>query len=326
MEASEAVLPIIRWYFTRIYGQLEGPGAIPFYCDPSKVGQFALRPNDLINQNEGALFRLFVGMAMFQARRDVVIMQRQLTMPRSSVQTLASSAFIGRTITASACSKLRSADVFDRGCDVAKEGTNIDCRVRPGAPCHVKDSTVAFNRMGDMGKLPTSAWLHLRQGFGLRAMVSTIASEYEGPVRRATILVERLRQVHRVGRKLATMFVGALSTPYLAPGLTPWFPVLDGNELVVVDTNVAAAIAGLGGPRANSYDACERWIRERAATIDLQSICPDVPSYSPRLLQQALYRFCSKSNRVASHDPCVGRQAPCRTCAPEVCPFVADRL
>ena len=39
----------------------------------------------------------------------------------------------------------------------------------------------------------------------------------------------------RVGRKLATMFVSALSTPALAPGLTPWFPDIDGNELVVVD-------------------------------------------------------------------------------------------
>ena len=37
--------------------------------------------------------------------------------------------------------------------------------------------------------------------------------------------------------------------------------------------------------------------------------------------QQALYAFCSKSNRVARGDACSERAAPCAECAPSLCPF-----
>lgn len=140
------------------------------------------------------------------------------------------------------------------------------------------------------------------------------------------MLVERFARVHRVGRKLATMFVSALSTPALVPGLTPWFPDVDGNQLVVVDTNVARAVDALRKPGApKSYDARERWVREQAAQLDLRELHPDVPSYSPRLVQQALYAFCSRSNRVARGDACAARAVPCAGCAPRLCPFATPR-
>jgi hypothetical protein len=316
------VLQVVRWYFNTVYGRTEGPGVTPFYCDPSKVGTFVVQPNELVSQSEPALFRLFVGAAMFQARRDVLIMQQQRTMVRAAVRALASARWIKRAVTTRACPKLSSAEIFDRGCDVSKRATKVDCRFRPGASCHVKDATVALNRTGDMGKLPTSAWLHLWHKTSLRSVLAGVLQEAAEPTRRAAILVERLSSVHRVGRKLATMFVSALSTPALAPGLTPWFPNVDGNELVVVDTNVARAIARLSGDRAaNSYDACEHWVREHAAKVDLRSIRADLPRYSPRLVQQALYRFCSRSNRVTWKDACAGALEPCSACVSTICPF-----
>ena len=134
--------------------------------------------------------------------------------------------------------------------------------------------------------------------------------------------MERFARVHRVGRKLATMFVSAMSTPALAPGLTPWFPDIDGNDLVVVDTNVARAVDVLREPGApRTYDARERWVREQAAQLDLREFRPDLPRYSPRLVQQALYAFCSKSNRVAGGDACSKRGTACPGCAPMICPF-----
>ena len=181
---------------------------------------------------------------------------------------------------------------------------------------------MAFNRMGDMGKLPTSAWLRLWQQGGCSTILSEICDQEPSPTRRAQFLVERFAQVHRVGRKLSTMFVSALSTPALAPGLSPWFPLVDGNDLVVVDTNVARAVDILSGPgTAKTYQARETWIRNQAARIDLREYLPDLPRYSPRLIQQALYGFCSKSNRVAGVDACVARTAPCDGCAPTLCPF-----
>jgi hypothetical protein len=323
---SDAVLRVVRWYFSTVYGQTEGPGVIPFYCDPSKVGPFAVQPEELVSQSEPALFRLFVGGAMFQARRDVVIMRQQRTMGRPGVQALAAARSIERAVIALRCPKLSSAEAFDGGCDVRKRAGEVDCRFRPGAACHVKDATVALNRTGDMGKLPTSAWLHFWHRTRLRSVVAEAIREDARPSARAAIIVERLSSVHRVGRKLATMFVGALSTPALAPGLTPWYPAVDGNELVVVDTNVAQAIHRLDGGRvARTYDACARWVRGHAARIDLTSIRADVPRYSPRLIQQALYRFCSESNRRGGGDPCSEGGGPCSRCVPTICPFAANR-
>lgn len=61
--------------------------------------------------------------------------------------------------------------------------------------------------------------------------------------------------------------------------------------------------------------------------MDLRELRPDLPKYSPRLVQEALYAFCSKSNRLASGDPCgtSQRDRPCEACAPSLCPFVDGR-
>ena len=171
---------------------------------------------------------------------------------------------------------------------------------------------------------PSSGKLLLKSLCISGTAVSTILFAEGSPTRRAALLVERFARVHRVGRKLAMMFVSALSTPALAPGLTPWFPDIDGNDLVVVDTNVARAVDALRPPGASkTYDARERWVREQAAQLDLREFRPDLPSYSPRLVQQALYAFCSKSNRVARGEPCAERAVPCAGCAPALCPFAS---
>ena len=98
---------------------------------------------------------------MYQALRDVVIMRRQGSLPRSAMRVVANVGFVKRSIAGHNCRALRSAATFEEGCDVSKVGEVVDCGTCPGARCHVKDATVTFDRMGDMGKLPTSAWLRL---------------------------------------------------------------------------------------------------------------------------------------------------------------------
>lgn len=323
MRRSDVVARIVRWYFALIYGRVEGPGVLPFYCDPAKVGRFAVRPEELSKGTEGALFRLLVATAMYQARRDVLIMKQQHSMSARLAGALTELGAVKRSVERNPCLKLSSADVFDEGCDVWKRGKTVDCGCFTGTACHVKDATAAFNRMGDMGKLPTSAWLHLWKCDDLSSALCRLRQEEQHPARRAVLMVERVARVHRVGRKLATMFVSALSTPALAPGLTPWYPDIDGNELVIVDTNVARAVDTLRTPGApKTYAVRERWVRMQAAQIDLQQVYSGVPRYSPRLVQQALYAFCSRSNRVARLDECVRANEPCVNCAPVLCPFV----
>jgi len=297
----------------------------PFYCDPTRIGAFAVAPSELAAGTDAAIFRLFVTLSMYQALRDVVIMRQQRSLPRASMRVVADVAFVKRAIMRHHCLALGSVESFEEGCDVTKTGETVDCGRCPGASCHVKDATVVFNRMGDMGKLPTSAWLRLWKSGGMSALLERVCQEESSPTKRAALLVEHFAGVHRIGRKLATMFVSALSTPALAPGLTPWFPAVDGNELVVVDTNVARAVDALRESVApRTYDARERWVRDQASTLDLREFRPDLPRYSPRLVQQALYAFCSKSNRVAQGDVCAVRTTPCSGCAPTLCPFAAS--
>lgn len=311
---------IVHWYFDE--GRVEG---VPFYCDPTRIGAFAVEPDELAAGTNAAVFRLFITLSMYQALRDVVIMCQQRSLPRSSMRLVADLAMMKRLISRHACPTLGSVESFEQACDVAKVGGDIDCGTCPGVACHVKDATRVFNRMGDMGKLPTSAWLRLWRGGGVQALLEEVCRAEPSRTKRAALLVERFAAVHRVGRKLATMFVSALSTPSLAPGLTPWFPEIDGNELVVVDTNVARAVDTLREPGApKTYDARERWVREQAAMIDLRMFHPELPAYSPRLVQEALYAFCSKSNRVARGDGCAERATPCASCAPALCPFSAS--
>lgn len=319
MRVPGEISATLRWYFDEV--RVEG---VPFYCDPTRIGAFAVEPDELAAGTDAAVFRLFVTLSMYQGLRDVVIMRQQRSLPRVSMRVVADVATVKRSIARHACSTLGSVDAFEEGCDVVKDGDAIDCGTCPGEPCHVKDATRVFNRMGDMGKLPTSAWLLFWRGGGVRALLDDVCSDVPSPTKRALLVVERFAAVHRVGRKLATMFVSALSTPALAPGLTPWFPKIDGNDLVVVDTNVARAVDALRAPgAAKTYDARERWLREQAAKLDLRAFGPELPAYSPRLLQETLYAFCSKSNRVARGDRCMGRRSPCNGCIPTVCPFVS---
>jgi hypothetical protein len=318
--ATRELSTVVRWFVS-----VQRPGTqLPFYCDVTRVGAFAVAPDELAVGGDGALFRLFVMLAMYQALRDVVVMRQQRSLLRAALRVVGDAGFVERSIAKHACPALGSAERFEEACDVWKRCAVVDCGRCPGARCHVKDATVVFNRMGDMGKLPTSAWLRLWKEGGIREVVADICHEEASPTRRAAILVQRLAEVHRVGRKLATMFVSAVSTPALAPGLTPWFPDVDGNELVVVDTNVARAVDALREAGASrTYEARAQWLRERAAEIDLQEFRPALPSYSPRLVQHALYAFCSRSNRIAQGDACAQRRKPCSDCTAMLCPFAS---
>lgn len=311
----------VRWFLMR---RRRAANVLPFYCDPTHVGTFAVEPRELAAGKDSALFKLFVTLSMYQALRDVTIMHQQRLLLRKQMCVVADVSTVSQAISQHACPTLGSTETFENSCDVRKDGDDIDCGTCPGVACQVKDATRVFNRMGDMGKLPTSAWLRLWQGGGMRSLLDEVCKAELSPTKRARLLIAKFAAVHRVGRKLATMFVSALSTPALAPGLTPWFPAIDGNEVAVIDTNVARAVDALRRPGAlKTYDARERWVREHAKRIDLRALQADLPRYSPRLVQEALYVFCSKSNRVARADHCAARVAPCAECASALCPFAA---
>ncbi len=316
--SDEVVKRVVGWHVAR-WADRRG---VPFYCDSRLVGSFAVEPKLLAVGAPTALFKLFITLSMYQGLRDVVVMRRQKSLGSSEVKVVADLASVMNASSRHRCAALGSADSFVKMCTVEKAGKAVECATWRGVPCHVKEATEVFNRMGDMGKLPTSAWLSAWRGDGLSKSLARVCRDEPSPTKRADILVTQFARIHRVGRKLATLFVSALTFPPLAPGLTPWYPEVDGSALIVVDTNVARAVDILRGAGASkSYHSREQWVRNQAARINLRAYHPELPSYSPRFVQEALYMFCSKSNRTANEDACDGRLAPCGECASVLCPF-----
>lgn len=313
---------IVEWYFVTIYGKIEGRAVLPWYCDPAKVGYMAVDPHELAQEpSADTLFKLFVTMTMFQGYRDVVIFQRQRAMTVVQAENFTNLNLLAQAIDEHPCQAMFDADTLLNHCDVHLTARRIDCLRYPKLACPVKQASEQYHRMGDMGKLPISALLYHQQtglfGKQLKGIIGTRDQR-----RRAPLALASIRKVYRVGPKLANMWLSALSTPSLAPGLSPLFPAINGEQLVVIDTNVSQAIQLLTRSTVRaSYQSQATWLHRHAKTIDLTSFATDLPSYSPRMLQQTLYWFRSRSNRQAIGDPCSREPGNCRNCAPRLCPF-----
>ncbi len=314
---------IVRWYLDHAYGRSEGPRRRPYFADPARVGAFAVDLAALRRRDDAALFRLLVLMGLYQSRRDVDIMTIQRSMPARAATAMTSTTRLRVLVDGGRCEHLHAAQQFDERCDVARDlarGT-ARCGHRPRTPCHVKAATLAIGCMGDMGMLPTSAWLHVGNG-GLRRWFDEACAATDAPTERTALLVERVASIRRIGRKLASMYVSALSVPELTPGFAPWSPEVDGSRLVVVDANVARVIDHLRRGRGpHTYEAMSAWLTAVADRIDLRALRAGLPAHSPRLVQQALYVFRSRSNRAARRDACATRA--CAACPSAACPFRA---
>ena len=247
-------------------------------------------------------------MGLYQSRRDVDIMALQRTMPVRAATALLAPARLRVLVEQGRCERLR-----DAGCNVRRDFHRgvATCDHRPRTRCHVKDATLAIRRMGDMGMLPTSAWLHVGPG-GLRGWFEEACAATASPTERTRRLVGRLAGIHRIGPKLATMYVSALSVPE-TPGFAPWWPEIDGSRLVVVDANGGRVIDHLRRGRGpKTHDRMAAWLIAVADRIELRRFRRALPARSPCLVQQALYVFRSRSNRAERADPCA--TSSCRAC------------
>lgn len=312
---------IVAWYLRTAFGRWEGPGVRPFYADPVLVGPFAVDLDAVARRDPDALFQVLVTLAAYQSRRDVDIMAIQRAMPAGLARAMTSPRRLRVLTERAPCAKLDDADTFDRACDVRRDFVRgrATCDTRPRTACHVKDATAAIGRMGDLGKTPTSAWLHLGSA-GLSRWFAEACAKHGDPHARAADMIVRVATIYRIGVKLASMFVSALSVPELGIGIAAWSPELDGSRIVVVDANVGRAIrTWRRGRGADTYEANARWFVDIAEEIDLSRLRAGLPRSSPRFVQQAVYLFRSRSNRVAHGDTCA-REA-CAHCPSTLCPF-----
>lgn len=312
---------IVVWYLATAQGRWEGPGVRPFYADPSRVGRFAVDLDAIAARDPDALFQLLVTLAAYHSRRDVDIMAIQRWTTARQAVAMTSPRRLRVLVEGTRCAKLRDASTFDRACDVRREFEldRTTCDTHPRTPCHVKDATSAIRRMGDLGKTPTSAWLHLGPA-GFNDWFDKTCAGTKDPHARANDMVARVSTVYRIGVKLASMFVTALCVPELSIGVAAWAPELDGSRIVVVDANVGHAIRKWrGGRGVKTYAANSRWFVGASSKINLSRLRSGLPAASPRFVQQAVYLFRSRSNRIANGDACA--KSACASCPSELCPF-----
>ncbi len=142
-------------------------------------------------------------------------------------------------------------------------------------------------------------------------------------------LLDPMSRVYGISFKVLAM---ALAELLLAgdPERERW--VSAGATMIAIDTLVhnwlhrTGIVQGLGQPHAYGrlcYDArgCADVLEHCARDIDARSLCPDGPSYFPRLVQHAIWRFCAEGGL----DICNGNRINDRVgCMRLECPLFAD--
>ncbi|MCB9764447.1 MAG: hypothetical protein H6739_32030 [Alphaproteobacteria bacterium] len=284
------------------------------FCDPTKVGHFAVRAEDVAAGEPEALFRLLVATSMFQRRQDLQIMRVLQGIGEADARELSTASTLLRLSDGSPCEHLRSTMALRERCDLGKDAeTKLGvCLAKPEHPCHLKRHTVLLKRYGHFGKVPSSIALAIREygATDLGELRRQALDEVSTPEEAALLLEAALCRAWRVSRKIAHMYLSMMTNPDLCPAAPgPWAEGVDWTQFVVIDSNVDLFLKATGYPGPWTYEARRVFLRELARRVDLSAMGDGLAGYNPRLVQQALYLFMSVTNRRAVERDC-GRRAP----------------
>lgn len=318
-EITEAV---VRWYLDVHHGQPGDPGLIGSLSDTARLGYFAADPQALAALDGGALFRLLVGVAMFQRRQDVQIAAILRGMTREQAGELTDPGRLLDLAEGCGCPNAQSVQALASACDLTKDPrTKVGtCAANPGVDCHLKRHTVWMRRYGHFGKIPTSAALVIREAGAsdLGDLIRGLRRSSSSRARRAEAIEAALCRVWRVSDKIAAMFLSALANPDVAPGGKGWQDV-DWRRYVVVDSNVDLFLKALNYRGPGSYDARREFIKALSAGLDLRSMKRGLRKNNPRIVQQAMFLFMSAANRRSlPHDCMHQRPDACLRCPRQV--------
>lgn len=289
------------------------------FCEPSRVGAFAVDRAALRAGDGRALFRLLVATAMFQRRQDVQILRILRGVGRADAREISDAERLLALVNKGGCVHMRSTRALAEECDLDKDPlTRVGCcRANPEIACHLKRHTVLLKRYGHFGKMPTSIALMVRESGAadLSALRRRVMRRARNPLERAELLERELSRAWRVNQKIASMFLSMVTNPDLSRGLAPWSRGLDWTYYVVVDSNVDLFLRAIGYRGPSSYDARREFVRELARSIDLTRFDATLRPYNPRLVQQAMYLFMSTANRRAAESDCMhGAPGTCASC------------
>jgi hypothetical protein len=305
VRATEAA---VRWYLATHYGTPEDRGITQTFCDPRRVGAFAVEARAIVERDGAQLFRLLVAVAMFQRRQDEQITRILREMAPEDAAEVSSLPALLALSSACACEHARSLDGLLARCDLTKtprtkRGT---CRANPRVDCHLKRHTVLLRRYGHFGKVPSSIALAVHESGApdLSALLATAAEGASGSEARARAMVDTLSRAWRVSEKIASMFLSMVWNPDVTPGVVARRD-LDWRHFIVIDSNTDAFLAAIGYRGSGTYEARRRFLRALSERIDLKRMRPGLRRDNPRIVQQAMYLFMSVANRRAIAGDCM---------------------
>lgn len=327
-EQVEATAAATAWYLSAYHRRPHDIGVAQMFCDPARVGAFAVAPDALAAGEPRALFRLLSAVVMFQRRQDKQITAVLRGIGTDDASELADPDRLLQLASACGCEHAGSVESLRTRCDLTKDpGTKLGmCTARPDVACALKRHTVLLKRYGHFGKVPTSLALAIRE-----AGASDLRDLYEravaarSPPEAAGALEHALTRAWRVSDKIAAMYLSILTNPQLSSVAAPWAHGVDATRFVAIDSNVDLFLGRIGYSGPGTYSARRSFIRALARQIDLSELGPGLRPYDPRLVQQAMFVLMSVSNRRATAaDCCQDRPDVCRRCPPEIsriCPL-----
>lgn len=316
---------MVEWYLRHHHRSTLNPGFPGMYADRARVGHLAVSVESLRHGDAGALYRALVATVMFQAMRDVFVQRILRRLSFDVAEELASPGRLLALARNTPCDRLANGDALMR-CSLAKDPTTKagTCSTHPDLACYLKRHTELLGRYGHFGRFPTSLALRLREAeVGDLPGLYTAATTGRSRLEAARWLRTQLQRAWRVSDKISAMYLSLVSNPDVLPG-APWSGGLDWREFVVIDTNVDGFLRLIGYEGPWTYRAREGMVRALAHRVRLDELDGTLQRNNPRIVQQAMFMFMSRSNRRDSPLDCshVGTDecSRCPSVLREACP------
>lgn len=140
---------VTRWYLATHYRTLDEPGMPAMFCDPGRVGAFAVERAAVKRGDAEALFSLLVTTAMFQRLQDRIVMGILRGIELNTAHEVSSMDRLVGLSDQSECRHVQSTEALRTRCDLTKDlGSGLGvCSVNPSVQCHLKRHTVVLRRV-----------------------------------------------------------------------------------------------------------------------------------------------------------------------------------
>lgn len=316
---------VVEWYLDNYWLTSADVGAPGTFFDRELVGEFAVSPDAYEAGEPDTLARMLVAVSLFQRLRDQLVLQILRGVTSSQVTELTALDQLADSAVAASCPARHTLDTLRMECDLAKDeqGRGVCGRQQRGS-CDLHRHTEILKRYGHFGKVPTSLALAIRASGAhtLPEMLQLTLTRHRTRAQRAEALEAALCAAWRINNKIAAMFLSLVCAPGLSLRQPPWRDGIGWERFILIDSNVDGYLRSIGYSGPGTYDARREYVLALADCIDLRQYSSRLHRFNPRVVQQAIFVFAGRSNRIASSRDCSLQTPP----ACSECPRALSRL